>query len=131
MDYREECARVESEWAASRTAGNGLLVVSGDDLAQLHFPKPQHGDTWGPWRFNARDLTLEFAHRGRPDYYYVDLEDLTSSTGILDKIGHLCTKVWASPDVIGQFVAALWDLSGGYCEWARDLDMAKVIRQRF
>jgi hypothetical protein len=67
-------------------------------------PVHVHGKTWGPWRFNAHNLTLEHA----TGYgYYVDLEQCTTSTKVLDRLCQISKKTWCTREGAGYLLQAL------------------------
>src|SRR5262245_30516631 len=78
---------------------------------------PQHGDHWGPWRYDARRLIL--GHRDMPSYE-IDLEALNSSARMLDIIFQVKSKTWCSGADAGHLLEALrWLLNpqGNLCSF--------------
>ena len=87
-------------------APNGVVMLRTD----VEWPRPQHGDWWGPWRYNAEALELEY-YDARGNYRYgVDLERCGSSRQILDWIFQVKTKRWCTHTCMGHLVEALRDL---------------------
>jgi hypothetical protein len=76
-----------------------------------HWPLPQHGDTWGNWKYNAKTLALTYVPRN----YDFDIED---SQQVGAKIFHVCAKTWMTAEDKGNLITALSDLIYG-C-WASD-----------
>jgi hypothetical protein len=73
-------------------------------------PPPADGDWWGPWRYNAKTLVLEYYDEDGKFGYEVDLERCNSSAEVLDWIFQLETKNWCGYEYLGQLVRALGDL---------------------
>lgn len=109
-DYRQRCREIaqsaHKEWVKKYDDGNGLLAVPVDELPD--YPAPQHGDTWGKWRYNAHNLTLEYGNGFNP--YYLDLEECKNSAGLLDWIFQVCNKSWMTTDERGHLLEAIDDL---------------------
>jgi len=73
-------------------------------------PFPKNGDWWGPWRYNARVLSLEY-YDGQGNWRYeVDLERCKNCADIMDWIFQLNTKAWCTYEEMGHLVKALGDL---------------------
>jgi len=87
-----------------------------DKDGAIHFPIPEEvpppadGDWWGPWRYNAKTLVLEYYDEDGKFGYEVDLERSNSSAEVLDWIFQLDTKNWCGYECLGQLVQALGDL---------------------
>jgi hypothetical protein len=101
-------------------------------IHRAEVPYPVHGDRWGHWEFDAERLVLMYEH-GRHEYE-VDLEDMTTSAGMLDWIFQVNTKGWASREEIGDLVQALDDLlrpQANLCSGGMDKKFhpAKYIRE--
>ena len=62
----------------------------------------------GLWRLNPEHLTLTLYKKGVPNYE-VDLERCRSSAEILDWIGQICGKTWATSEIVGELALALND----------------------
>ncbi len=62
---------------------------------------------WGHWWFVPETLVLKFRDDNGRSIYEVDLECCNSGREILDWIFHINGKAWATPEDIGQLVAAL------------------------
>jgi transcriptional regulator with XRE-family HTH domain len=93
------------------------------ELAQklLDAGKLTDGIEWGPWRFDASTMTLDFNSRmvnvgteaepqfERREDYYIDLPRCTSPEGVLDRLGQIAGKRWG-PAALGYLTQALDDL---------------------
>src|SRR5438105_766909 len=71
------------------------------------YRQPSEALSWGAWRLNLRDLTLEFNGGGD---YYVDLEGCITSAEVLDSICQVAGKTWATAENLGDLVRAVNDL---------------------
>jgi excisionase family DNA binding protein len=73
--------------------------------------------TWGAWRYNPDNLTLEIDSEisGYPkeDPYYVDLKKCNTSFEILDTLCQLLNKTWFPTEQVGYLLKAIDELSGG------------------
>jgi hypothetical protein len=65
-----------------------------------------HGKKWGPWRYDARLLTLTHTERR----YEVDLEQCNTSAEILDWLCQVSHKVWCTREDTGYLLQAIDDL---------------------
>ena len=77
------------------------------------------GECWGPWRFDARLLTITHEDTG----YEIDLEELTTSARLLDCIFQTRNKTWCSCEDAGALLAALQELldpQANLCSWGVD-----------
>jgi hypothetical protein len=89
---------------------------------------------FGNWEFNKKNLTLR--HSGAGKGYEIDLEECTTSAGVLDWIFQIESKTWASEEDLGYLVRALNVLlapqdtlcSGGHEKGPID-DVRKVIER--
>lgn len=64
--------------------------------------------------------------------YEVDLERLGSPNALCGTIGHLMTKRWCTPEVIGQFIQAVHDLTHGGGYWANPKwSPTEIIRRNY
>lgn len=73
-------------------------------------PAPVDGDWWGPWRYDASRLVLEYYDEDGKFGYEVDLERCNNSTEVLDWIFQLNDKAWCGHECVGHFVEAICDL---------------------
>ena len=73
-------------------------------------PPPGDGDWWGPWRYNANVLELEYYNQKGNHQYGVDLNRCNNSAQVLDWIFQINTKTWCGYECMGQLVQALRDL---------------------
>lgn len=85
--------------------------------------KLRDGREWGPWRFSADSMTLDYLSREvvvdrdergkdiieRREVYYVTLRDMVKAKHVLDWIGQIGGKGWG-PVALGYFVEALDDI---------------------
>lgn len=70
---------------------------------------PRDGRFYGPWRFQALNLTLELDLDGNW-IYEIDLEKCTTSASCLDWIMQINGKSWADAAVVAGLVEALDEL---------------------
>jgi len=95
---------------------------------------PRHGDTWGPWRFDAKRLVLQFIADNGAEWYEIDLEEMTSSAQMLDAIFQQAGKVWCKePENLGHLIQALHDLlypQQNLCSFGvnRNFDSSKYLK---
>ena len=83
---------------------NSSHLISGPDLLAMKDPPIFDGQAWGPWTFNAKNLTL---HRHGCE---IDLERMTSSAEILNCIFQFTKKGWCTREDAGHLLDALNDL---------------------
>ena len=76
------------------------------ELLALPRERIAHGHEWGPWRLNARNLTLIHV----PEDYEIDLESCVSSARVLDWIFQVSTKTWCTKDDAADLLTALHDV---------------------
>ena len=107
MEYRKKVEAVMQ--SANR---EGEMFVTAVDLmeASMKVPYPVSGDSWGAWRFDAERLTLNYIDEQRGDLYEIYLDEMSSSSHMLDWIMQIQSKTWASAKDIGDLVQALADL---------------------
>jgi len=96
--YREY---VKEHYAKQKDA-NGFTNLSGPRAE-----RPQHGDRWGDWWYNADNFTLEYKYW---ELYYVDLERCNTSAELADWVFQIANKGWGTPEVLGHLIQALDDL---------------------
>lgn len=65
---------------------------------------------WGPWTVNLDTACIEYARNDRE--YYVEIEKLVDTAGILDWILHLSAKRWTSAADVGYLVEAIEEILG-------------------
>lgn len=70
---------------------------------QFHHKRPHDGQTWGNWRLDVSNLTLNH----KTDGYYIDLESIDGSAEMLDWIMQINAKSWATTEDKGNLVEAL------------------------
>jgi hypothetical protein len=86
----------------------------------LPAPQARQGQTWGPWRFNARKMTIR--HRDIPSYK-IDLKTVTTSAEMLDLLFQVSAKFWCSERDAGHLLAALRAvLNPQATVWSRGID---------
>jgi len=85
-------------------------TISADELRDT-FPTsfPQHGHTWGNWKFDADTLTLNYAPKGHWQYE-IDLERCATSAQLLDWVFQIQGKGIFSPKDLADMLEALNDL---------------------
>jgi len=107
MDYRKEIERISAQEHERLRVKYGVAVGESfayilSDVNLAAYPKPQHGDTWGNWKYNAKTLALNYVPLNR-DF---DLE----APDIFKLIFHFCAKTWMSAKDAGNLIFALADL---------------------
>jgi hypothetical protein len=81
------------------------------------YQRVHDGQTWGPWQFKTKYLTLHHQH------YEIDLKTCTSSAETLDWIFQVSRKAWCSPQDAGYLLKAFHALLGpqhNLCRWGND-----------
>lgn len=61
---------------------------------------------WGQWHYDKEMITLTYI----PERYEVDLERCCTMAEFGDWMLHLSVKLWATPECLGWFCAAVGDL---------------------
>jgi excisionase family DNA binding protein len=91
--------------------------------------------TWGGWRYNPDNLTLEIDSKisryPKDNPYYVDLEQCNNSKGILDSLVQLLGKAWCPKEQVGYLLQAIADLSGDIYQviWSRKYNLSKHLKE--
>lgn len=108
-------ARAENQYSAKvkeisdrHTDEYGIIRFDASDLEIA--PAPADGDWWGPWRYDAGRLVLEFYDERGEYIYEVDLERCDTGAAALDWIFQLNDKIWCGHECVGQLVEAIHDL---------------------
>jgi hypothetical protein len=70
---------------------------------RFHSKPVKDGQTWGNWRLNFSNLTLDYI----PHRYEIDLESIDSSSEMADWIFQISMKSWASAQDLGNLVLAI------------------------
>src|SRR4051794_26104992 len=103
-DFREKLNR--SFDSHKRNQGDTGDAYSYHTLMTWSAPRPEHGDNWGNWIYDAETLVLR--HKTR--HYEMDLEQCATSGQTLDRIFQICGKSWATAEDLGHLIQALDDL---------------------
>jgi hypothetical protein len=126
-EYREKC---EAHWNKFReTHGDKHGTYSAADLLAWPELQPEDGDTWGHWRFTKTEpwsldfIGLHYAPPFAP--YEVVLARIHDDRSLLNWIGHIATKDFE----VGNFVEALWDLTGHAKEWGAEQNYWHTIQK--
>jgi hypothetical protein len=102
MDYTALIEEWEDHLPTEQLSG-GLRATAAAALCQTSAPDPrQDGLSWGPWRYDAQRLTLEYGQ----ERYEIDLEECDTAAEILDWICQVSQKSWCSPEDTGHLVDA-------------------------
>ena len=125
-DFREKRDRLLGEHRAK--SGVDGLEIDAVTLLEWQPPRPEHGDTWGNWRYDAKRLVLTHV----PHNYEIDLQDCSTSSKTLDWIFQMESKMWMTHEDKGNLLDALDDLidpqatlcSGGA---SKNLDVKKHL----
>jgi hypothetical protein len=93
--------------------------------------RPKDGDCWGPWQFQASNLTLQLKGKFAHFHREIDLEQLRSAAEIMNWLGHFMEKNWGTAEVMGHLICALYDLS--FHTWWGDphVNLTKSIQERY
>jgi hypothetical protein len=121
-------AKVDKIFSKYKTKGDEIVWNIPEEV-----PPPADGDWWGPWRYNADTLELEYYDDDGEYGYGVDLQRCNSSAEVLDWIFQLDTKVWCGYECLGQLVQALGDLldpQGNICSGGEDQPFDAVAHLR-
>jgi len=83
----------------------------GDDqiIFQLDYPKPEHGDTWGWWKYDAKRKVL-ILERKSGHWYEISLELCRTRAGVINWLIQLKDKTWMTSANLGNLVMALDDI---------------------
>lgn len=95
-------------------------------------PPPANGDWWGPWRYNAKTLEIEYYDEEGKYKYGVDLQRCNSSAKVLDWIFQVDDKHWGY-ECTGHLVQAIRDLlDRNFCSGGQDrpFDAASYLRNK-
>src|SRR5689334_18567187 len=105
MDFRE---KVDRSYQAhlEKNGVKGHLAVGLQTLLDWEAPKPEHGDTWGNWRYHARLFVLTHV----PEDYEIRLDECSTSAETLDWIFQVANKTWMTQEDKGNLIDALQDL---------------------
>lgn len=63
---------------------------------------------WGNWHYDPNFFTLGYQNGY---VYFIDLNDCTNSSEILDWLLHLAGKSWITPEDLGNLIYALDELA--------------------
>ena len=102
MDYLVQMQQGEDALPGEDN-GSGRTIRAPDLLAR-RLPSPfVDGTTFGPWRFDATELTLTHEREG----YEIDLEELDSAGALLDTLLQVSENAWCSREDAGLLLSAL------------------------
>lgn len=130
MDYRERSITIRKQHEINKGWVDKDVFTVGE-LCSYPDVKPEDGDTWGPWRFQQNNLTLQLEGEYSRFGYELDLEKLESPSEFIGWLTHCLTKIWGTPDVVGNMVVALKDLV--FPDWFGNskLNISKLIVERY
>ena len=103
MEYKqrvEESAKKQSKNYPDR---------SGDKIFWQNIPKPEHGDTWGWWKYDAERKVL-ILERKSGHWYEVNLEFCRTKTEAINWLLQLKDKTWITSTNLGNLIMALDDV---------------------
>jgi hypothetical protein len=126
MDFREKLDRSYADHLERE--GVTTLAVDVTTFLAWKAPKPESGDTWGNWRYNAKLLTLTHV----AEHYEIRLDECSTSAQMLDWIFQLATKTWMTSEDIGDLIHALKDIinpQANLCSFGtiKTLDVKKYL----
>jgi hypothetical protein len=96
----------------SETSNSGLHSIL--EILDRFLSKPLP-EQWGKWKLDRGKRTIYY---DGPHEYWFSLGDMNNSAEVLDWIVHLHEEKWATPEDIGNLVAALddiFDLQNNVC----------------
>ena len=96
------------ETTLHNTATNRLSAAIDDIFTEWETNRIAHGHTWGKWRLDATDLTLNLMMPNQG--YYIDLETVADTAAMLEYILHVRRKAWVDNAIVGDLISALNDL---------------------
>ena len=121
-------AKVDAIFSKYQTGGDEIIWNIPEEV-----PSPADGHWWGPWRYNADTLALEYYDEDGKYRYGVDLQRCNSSAEVLDWIFQLADKVWCGYECTGHLVQAIRDLlNRDFCSGGQDrpFDAASYLRRK-
>jgi hypothetical protein len=106
------------------------VTQSNDWFDNPAYQEPQlyGGKRWGVWKFNARNLTLEWVGGYG---YYIDLEEIDSSCEMLDWLFHIAEKTDVDESIVGDLVLAFEEIfhaRARFCQSKEPFDPAAFKR---
>ncbi len=89
--------------------------------------------TWGRWRLNERNVSLEYWDDERGNIYYIDFETCRTSAGILDWVFQVHKKTFIDDRDRADLIHALDDIldpQANYCSWgeSKSADPVALVR---
>jgi hypothetical protein len=85
-------------------------ILTVKELMKMYPPvKLAHGDRWGNWIYNAKNLTLVIKKPSYRSGYDIDLERCTTANEALTWIVHMQGKAWMSDKDLRDLIRALDD----------------------
>ena len=85
-----------------------LSAAIDDIFTEWETNRIAHGHTWGKWRLDATNLTLNLMVPNPG--YYIDLETVGDAAAMLECILHVRRRAWVDNAVVGDLISALDDL---------------------
>ena len=86
-------------------------VLTAKELMRVYPPvKLSHGDRWGHWVYNARNLTLVIKKPPYHSEYEIDLERCSTASEALNWIVHMSCKTWMDDKNLADLIRALHDV---------------------
>jgi hypothetical protein len=122
MEYREK-----RDQAFADAKGDKVVWGIGD-LVAVDVPEPADGDTWGNWKFQKADLTLQY--RNADGYSEeIDLERMESNLDLIIWMKDLGGKHYMTPEDIGNFFLAIQDLTKAW--WEPKTSVTDIVRKKY
>ena len=109
-------AKVDVIFSKYQTGGDEIVWQIPEEISP-----PADGDWWGPWRYNAKTLEIEYYDEEGKYKYGVDLQRCNSCAEVLDWIFQLNDKRWCGYECTGHLVQAIRDLlNRNFCSGGQD-----------
>lgn len=121
-------AKVDAIFSKYQTGGDEIVWNIPEEI-----PPPADGDWWGPWRYNAKVLELEYYEEEGKYKYGVDFQRCNSSAEVLDWIFQVNDKMWCGYECTGHLVQAIRDLlNRDFCSGGQDrpFDATSYLRSK-
>jgi len=114
MEYHDRIQAYESIMKPKNNDNGRHGIISLAELSSWEYPRPQHGDSWGPWRYDAKFGSLDYIN---PEYgytvnnpYSVKLNEIETGADLLDWLNQINGKRWGDFITLGALYTAISDL---------------------
>lgn len=109
MKYKERVEESIKKQSEKKRKNHPDRYGDGQIFWRVDAPKPEHGDTWGWWKYDAerKVLTLQ---RKSGHWYEINLESCRTKAEVIDWLIQLKDKTWMTSANLGNLVMALDDI---------------------